>query len=175
MANENTLRGILMPSEILDYITREDVDKKIEALLEKDKEQRKKRIQELEDVAASPLSNEEKETLIQDIINERISGQAAIEQEQRKVALQIRRDYSQFKKHESDAFNAIVKGNIVKYDRSMIKAAEAADLVDMGLEYLENVDKFFQSFNVTKVRILSEEEAEERRRLHPEKVLNIGT
>ena len=39
MKESTKLRGILLPSKILDYLSQEDVDKKIEALLEKDQEE----------------------------------------------------------------------------------------------------------------------------------------
>jgi hypothetical protein len=64
-----------------------------------------------------------------------------------------------FKKHENDAFEAVVAGNFRKYERSLVHAAEAGDLVDMGLEYIENAHRFFSNFKVTKMRVLSPEEA----------------
>jgi hypothetical protein len=53
-------------------------------------------------------------------------------------------------------------GDFGKYERCVAKAADVADLVDMGLEYIENLPEFFSAFKVTKVSILSEEEAKQK-------------
>jgi hypothetical protein len=76
------------------------------------------------------------------------------------AALRIRKDYADFKKHENDAFKAIVAGNLPKYERAMMKAVEAGNLVDMGLEYIENAYRFFSNFKLTKMSLLSPEEAD---------------
>jgi hypothetical protein len=154
------LRGILTNSAILDYITKEDVEKKIEALMEKDSQRWAKRAEEFEETINSSLPNEEKERLMIEMVNDRISGRQAIEKEQRMAALRVREDYADFKKHENDAFKAIVAGNFPKYGRSLMKAVEAGNLVDMGLEFIENAHRFFSNFKVTKVKLLSPEEAE---------------
>jgi hypothetical protein len=154
------LRGILTGSEILDYLSREDVDKKIEALIEKNTQHWAKRAEEFENTLNSDLPEEEKERLMTEMLNERISGREAVEKEQRTAALQVRKDYADFKKHENEAFEAIVAGNTRKYDRALMQAAEAGDLVDMGLEYIENAHRFFSNFKVTKMRVLSPEEAD---------------
>jgi hypothetical protein len=153
------LKGILTRSEILDYLTKEDLDKKIEALMEKDSQRQAERAEEFEKAIASSLPDEEKERLITEIVNDSISGREAVEKEQRMVALQIRKDYANFKKHEDDAFKAIVAGNFPKYERALMKAVEAGNLVDMGLEYIENAHRFFSNFKVKKVRLLSPEES----------------
>jgi hypothetical protein len=155
------LRGILTNSEILDYITKEDVEKKIEALMEKDAQRWEERAAEFENAAASSLPDEEKERLMMAIVNDRISGREAIEKEQRVAALQVRKDYAEFRKHENDAFKAIVAGNVPKYERALLKAVEAGNLVDMGLEFIENAHRFFSNFKVTKMKLLSPEEASE--------------
>ena len=67
------------------------------------------------------------------------------------------------KKNEDKAFDTILSGKIPKYDRYIAKAAKASDLVDMGLEFLENAREFFSSLKITKVRLLSEEEAKKRK------------
>jgi hypothetical protein len=151
---ETMLRGILASSEILDYLTKEDVEKKIEALMERESQRRAERAEEFEKTLNSSLSNEEKEQLMLETVNERISGQEAIERDQRMAALQIRHDYADFKKHEDDAFKALVAGNFSKYERAILKAVEAGNLVDMGLEYIENAHRFFSNFKVTKVSLL---------------------
>ncbi|MDR1579922.1 MAG: hypothetical protein LBS35_06155 [Synergistaceae bacterium] len=156
--SETMLRGILTGSEILDYLTKEDVEKKIEALMEKDAQRWADRAEEFEKTVSSSLPDEEKERLMIDMVNERISGREAVETEQRMAALRLRQDYADFRKHENDAFNAIVSGNIPKYERALMKAVEAGNLVDMGLEYIENAQRFFSNFKVTKVKILSPEE-----------------
>ncbi|MDR1621645.1 MAG: hypothetical protein LBS00_04650 [Synergistaceae bacterium] len=156
---ETMLRGILTNSEILDYLTKEDVDKKIEALMKRDAQRRAERAEEFEKTVTSSLPDEEKERLMMEIVNDRISGQEAVEKEQRMAALQIRKDYADFKKHENDALKAIVAGNFPKYERALMKAVEAGNLVDMGLEYIENAHRFFSNFKVTKMSILSPEEA----------------
>jgi hypothetical protein len=153
------LRGILTSSEILDYLTKEDVEKKIEALMEKDAKRWAERAAEFEKTAASSISDKEKERLILEMVNERISGREAVEKEQRMAALQLRQDYADFKKHENAAFKAIVAGNFPKYERALMDAVEAGNLVDMGLEYIENAHRFFSNFKVTKMRLLSPEEA----------------
>ncbi|MDR3265326.1 MAG: hypothetical protein LBT15_04870, partial [Synergistaceae bacterium] len=81
------MRGILTRSEILDYLTKEDVEEKIEALLKKDSEQRTECMEEFENVVESPLPKEEKERLMLEIMKDRISGQGTIEKEQRMAAL----------------------------------------------------------------------------------------
>jgi hypothetical protein len=153
------LRGILTSSEILDYLMKEDVDQKIEELMKKESQDRADRAEEFEKTINSSCSDEEKERLLLGIVNERISGQEAVEKGQRIAALQVRHDYKNFKKHENDAFKAIVAGNFPKYERALIRAVEAGNLVDMGLEYIENAHRFFSNFKVTKVSILSPEEA----------------
>jgi hypothetical protein len=152
------LRGILTSSEILDFLTKEDVEKKIEALLEKNAQHWADRAEEFEKTLTSTLPDGEKERLMMEMVNERISGREAVEKEQRMAALQIRKDYADFKKHENEAFNAMVAGNFNKYERAMMDAVEAANLVDMGLEYIENAHRFFSNFKVTKMRVLSPEE-----------------
>jgi hypothetical protein len=153
------LRGILTSSEILDYLTKEDVEKKIEALVKRDTQRWAERTAEFEKTMASSIPDEEKERLVLKMVNDRISGQEAIEKEQRMAALRVRQDYADFKRHENDAFKAIVGGNFKKYERAIMKAVEAGNFVDMGLEYIEHAHKFFSSFKVTKMRILSPEEA----------------
>jgi hypothetical protein len=153
------LRGILTSSEILNYLTKEDVDKKIETLMERDAQRQRERSAELEKTLASSLPDEEKERLMLEMVNDRISGREAVEKGQRIAALQIRKDYADFKKHENDAYKAIVAANFPKYERALMKAVEAANQVDMGLEYIENAHRFFSSFKVTKMSILSPEEA----------------
>jgi hypothetical protein len=150
---ETMLRGILTSSEILDYLTKEDVEKKIGALMEKDAQYWAERSAEFDKTISSSLPGEEKERLMIDMMNERISGQKAVEKEQRMIALQIRRDYEEFKKHEEDAFKAVISGDFRKYDRSIVNAAKASDMVDMGLEFIENAHKFFSNFKVTKMKI----------------------
>jgi hypothetical protein len=152
------LRGILMGSEILDYLTREDVEKRVEALIEKNAQHWTERAEEFEETLNSTLPDEEKERLMMEIVNDRISGREAVEREQRMAALQIRKDYADFKRHEDDAFKAIIAGNFPKYERAMMNAVEAGNLVDMGLEFIENAHRFFSSFKVTKMRILPSEE-----------------
>jgi hypothetical protein len=152
----------LTHSEILDYLSKEDVEKKIEALLVKDTEQREQRREAFNEMIESSIPDEEKERVIQDMVNESFSGSAAIEREQRLTALQIREDYADLKKNENRAFNAILAGNLAKYDRCIAKAVKAADMVDMGLEFLENAADFFSQFKVTKVKFVSEEEAKQR-------------
>jgi hypothetical protein len=154
-----------MGSEILDFITKEDVEKKIEALMEKDNQYWAERAEEFEKTMTSSLPEEEKERLMLDMVNDRISGREAVEKEQRMAALRLRQDYVDFKKHEDDAFKAIVAGNYPHYDRSLMAAAKAGDLVDMGLEYIENAHRFFSNFKVTKMRILSPEETAAREAL----------
>jgi hypothetical protein len=153
------LRGILTNSEILDYLTQEDVEKKIEALMEKNEQHWTERAEEFENTLNSTLPGEEKERLMLEMVNDRISGREAVEKAQRMGALQIRKDYADFKKHENEAFKAIVAGNFPKYERALMKAVEAGNLVDMGLEYIENAHRFFSNFKVTKMRLLSPEEA----------------
>jgi hypothetical protein len=154
------LRGILTGSEILDYITKEDVEKKIEALLEKDSQRWAERSEEFEKTMESSLPEDEKERLMLEMLNDRISGREAIAKEQRMAALRLRQDYADFKKYQDDAFRAIVAGNFPKYDLEIMKAAEAGNFVDMGLEYIENAHRFFSNFKVTKMSVISPEEAE---------------
>ena len=94
-----------------------------------------------------------------EIVNDRISGQETVEKEQRMAALQVRKDYADFKRHEDDAFKAIVAGNFPKYELALMKAVDAGNFVDMGLEYIENAHRFFSNFKVTKMRLLSPEDA----------------
>ena len=155
-------------SEILDYLSQEDVEQKIETLLAKDRERREERLQEFEEVMHSSLPPEEKEQRMKNIMNARISGQETVEKEQRLAALQVRSDYAKLKKFENEAFNALVAGNRAKYDRAINQAATIADQVDMGLEFIENAPKFFDNFRVTKVRLLSKEEAAEHERQNPD-------
>jgi hypothetical protein len=108
-----------------------------------------------------------------EIIKERMSGQATIEKEQRMTALRVRQDYANFKKHEKEAFKAIVSGNFPKYNRAIVKAVDASNLVDMGLEFIENAPQFFSGFKVTKVSILSKEEAQEKEKSSSRKVLRL--
>jgi hypothetical protein len=166
------LRGILTSSEILDYLSKEDVEKKIEALMERDVQHWTNRSEEFEKTITSALPNEEKERLMMEIVNDRISGREAVEKEQRMAALQIRKDYDDFKKHENDAFKAIVAGNFPKYERALMNAVEAGNLVDMGLEYIENAHRFFSNFKVTKMSLLSPEEAREL--AAKKKIVRIG-
>jgi hypothetical protein len=156
---ETMLRGILTSSEILDYLTKEDVEKKIEALMEKNAQNWAERAKEFEKTLNSDLPAEEKERLMMEIVNDRISGREAVEKEQRIAALQVREDYTNFKRHENDAFKAIVAGKFLKYEHALMKAVEAGNLVDMGLEYIENAHRFFSNFKVTKMTLLSPEEA----------------
>ena len=156
---ETMLRGILTGSEILDHLTREDVEKKIEALIEKNAQYWAERAEEFEKTLTSPLPDEEKERLMVALMNDRISGREAVEKEQRMAALRVRKDYADFKKHENDAFKAIVAGNFPKYERALMNAVDAGNFVDMGLEYIENAHRFFSNFKVKKMRLLSPEEA----------------
>ena len=156
---ETMLRGILTGSEILDYLTKEDVEKKIEALMKKDDQRWAQRSAEFEETISSSLPEEEKERRMIEMVNDNISGREAVEKEQRRAALRLRQDYADFKKHENDAFKAIVAGNIPKYERALSKAVEAGNYVDMGLEFIENAHRFFSNFKVTKMRIVSPEEA----------------
>jgi hypothetical protein len=161
MAQQGTmLRGILTGSEILDYITKEDVEKKITALLEKDAQRRTERMAEFEETVESSLPDEEKERLLTELINEHISGTQSVEKAQRVAALQVRQDYANFKKHENEAYAAILAGKFSKYDKALMKAVAAGNLVDMGLEYIENAHRFFSNFKVKKVSILSPEQRE---------------
>ncbi|MDR1377809.1 MAG: hypothetical protein LBJ36_01995 [Synergistaceae bacterium] len=162
MAESTMMRGILLPSKILDYLSQEDVNKKIESLLQKDKEDIKRRRDDFENMLESSLPEEEKARLMKDMINESFGGRASLEREQRLVALKLREDYAELKKNENRAFHALLAGNIPKYERCISKAADFSDLVDMGLEYLENLPEFLSSFKVKDVRFLSEEEAKQR-------------
>jgi hypothetical protein len=149
---------MLMPSKILDYISQDDVDKKIEALLDQDAEKRERRREEFEEVINSSLPKEEKERRMQDIVNESLVGPAAIEKEQRIAALQLRKDYTELMRYEKKAFSALLQGDIDKYERCIMKMADLADFVDMGIEFIENAPDFFSSFKVTGVRILDKDE-----------------
>ena len=91
---ETMLRGILTGSEILDYITKEDVEKKIEALIEKNAQYWAGRAEEFEKTLTSDLPEEEKERLMLEMLNDRISGREAVEKEQRATALRVRKDYA---------------------------------------------------------------------------------
>jgi uncharacterized protein with von Willebrand factor type A (vWA) domain len=162
MANPTKMRGILIPSKILDYLSQEDVEEKIEALLLKDQEERAHYKEDFHNMMSSSLPKEEKARLLQEMINESLMGTASIEREQRLAALKLREDYAELKKNENRAFHALLAGDRAKYERCISKAAEIADLVDMGLEYLENLPEFLSSFKVKKVSILSEEEAKQR-------------
>ena len=162
MKESTKLRGILLPSKILDYLSQEDVEKKIEALLEKDQEEAARSKEELKNALESSLPGEEKERLIQQMFNESLTGKASIERQQRMAALTLRRDYAELKKNENRAFRALLAGDFGKYERCITKASDVADLVDMGLEYIENLPEFFSAFKVTKVSILSEEEAKQK-------------
>jgi hypothetical protein len=157
---ETMLRGILTGSEILDYLTKEDVEKKIEALIEKNSRYWEERAAEFEKTLASTLPDEEKERLVMEMVNERISGQEAVETGQRMAALQVRKDYADFKKHENDAFNAIIAGKFHKYESALMKAVEAGNFVDMGLEYIENAPQFLSNFKVTNMRLIPLEGAD---------------
>jgi hypothetical protein len=170
MAESTMRRGILLPSKILDFLSQEDVDKKIEALLQNDRDDIKRRKEDFENMLGSSLPNEEKERLMKEIINENVAGRAAVEREQRVTALKLRADYEELKKNENRAFHALLAGNISKYERCIVKAADIADLVDMGLECLENLPKLLASFKVDNVRLLSEEEAKQR---DPSKIIHL--
>jgi hypothetical protein len=161
MAESTKMRGILLPSKILDFLSQEDVDKKIEALLQKDRDDIKRRKEDYENMMESSLPDEEKERLMKDMINESLVGRAALEREQRMTAIKLRADYEELKKNENRAFYALLAGNIPKYERCIVKAADIADLVDMGLECLENLPRLLSSFKVKNVRFLSEEEAKQ--------------
>ena len=152
------LRGMLMPSKILDFLSQDNVEKKIEALLEQDSEKRARRREEFDEVVNSSLPAEEKERRMQEIVNESLVGPDAIEKEQRMAALKLRDDYADLKRYEKKAFSALLQGDIDKYERCIKKMADLADFVDMGIEFIENAPEFFSSFKVTKVRILSDEE-----------------
>jgi hypothetical protein len=154
------LRGILTSSEILDYLTKEDVEKKIKALMDKNTRHWAERAEEFEKTLTSDLPREEKERLMIEIVNDRISGREAVEKEQRMAALQVRKDYADFKKHENDAFQAIIAGQFLQYEDALMNAVESGNMVDMGLEYIENAHRFFSNFKVTKMTLLSPEEAE---------------
>jgi hypothetical protein len=158
------MRGILTPSKILDYLDGEDIEKKISALLEKETAGTERRKEEFYEVMNSSLSKEEKEDAVKALVNEKLTDSDNIEREQRLAALRIRKDYAELKKNEDRAFKAILAGKFLKYDRYIEEAAKIADLVDMGLEYLENAREFFEGLEVTKVRLVSEEEAKEHLR-----------
>jgi hypothetical protein len=128
--------------------------------MEKDAQHWAERTAEFEKTLASSIPGEEKERLMVEMLNDRISGREAVAKEQRMAALRVRQDYADFKKHENDAFRAIVAGNFQKYERTIMKAVEASNFVDMGLEYIENAHRFFSSFKVTKMNVISPEEAD---------------
>jgi uncharacterized membrane protein YheB (UPF0754 family) len=165
------MRGILTPSAILDYLTKEDIEEKIEGLLEKDFQIREKRKKELHDMLESSMSREEKAEVIKDMVNESFSGKETVEQGQRLAALQIRQDYAEFKKQENRAFKALLAGKFSKYNHCIDKAAEAADSVDAGLEFLEFAPEFFSQLKVTNVKFLSKEEVEQKKK---SKTLYLG-
>jgi uncharacterized protein with von Willebrand factor type A (vWA) domain len=164
------MRGILLPSKILDYLSKEDVEEKIEALLQKDKEKRSHYKEDFEKMMASSLPKEEKARLMKEMINESLAGNASIEREQRITALALKEDYAKLKKNEDGAFYALLAGDLPEYERYISKAADVADLVDMGLEYLEMIPEFLASFKVKNVQILSEEEAKQR---DPSKIVRL--
>jgi hypothetical protein len=151
-------RGMLMPSKILDFLSQDNVDKKIEALLEQDAEKRTRRREEFNEAANSSLPKEEKERRMQDIVNEGLVGPDAVKKEQRMAALKLRDDYAEFRRYEKKAGSALLQGDMQKYERCVTKMADLADLVDMGIEFIENIPDFLSNFKVTKVRFLSDEE-----------------
>jgi hypothetical protein len=111
---------------------------------------------------ASSLPEEEKARLMKEMINESLAGKDAIEREQRMVALALKEDYAELKKNEDGAFYALLAGDLPEYEKCVSKASEVADLVDMGLEYLEIIPEFLSSFKVKNVQFLSEEEAQQK-------------
>jgi hypothetical protein len=129
--------------------------------MEKDSQYWAERSAEFKETITSSLPGEEKERRMMEMVNDRISGREAVEKEQRMAALRVRQDYADFRRHEDDAFKALVAGDFRKYERALMKAVEAGNLVDMGLEYIENARRFFSNFKVTKMKmnILSPEEA----------------
>ena len=84
--------------EVLDYLSGEDVEKKIEALVAKDSVEFERRKEEFYGVMDLSLSKEEKEDAVKRLMNEKLSDPSRAEKEQRLAALQIRKDYAEFKK-----------------------------------------------------------------------------
>jgi hypothetical protein len=159
------MRGILTHSPVLDYLDREDVEEKIESLLQKNSEQRQKLKEEFEaTVEDDSLSKEEKESMMLKLLTESLTGKETVEMEQRLAALQIRQDYKDFRKNEDLAWKSLLRGNLRGYERAIREAVRSSYMVDQGLEYLDYVPKIHSSFKVTKASIVSKEEQERLKR-----------